>query len=283
MFPLEFIDDAFPSKIAHFFCFFRVINNEDVVRACKILSDAGFIAELTLTPGQLNQYLKTEDNLSFFNKAGNLNIELHWEMSGCYLPDPIWLNDLGNQMEVINFTGTSITVLSPEYQLLYLSVHGTKHGWDCIEQVCSVTALIQKTPLNWKKIEVEAKKWRCQRLLYLAIGLCQKLFGSLPIPDSISEKIIKDKSLPNLIDQIIGSMFSEFMDDPSVEKINRFSFFHLKIRDQFIDQIQYVIRLIFSPTKQDWYDYPVPAYFSFVHYLLRPYRLFHSKMRRKNA
>ena len=48
--------------------------------------------------------------------------------------------------------------------------------------------------------------------------------------------------------------------------VSRISGFHIKNKDQLIDKLRYLFRMIFCPTKKDWLLFPVHANFSFIHY-----------------
>jgi hypothetical protein len=46
------------------------------------------------------------------------------------------------------------------------------------------------------------------------------------------------------------------------------------VRDHCSEKIRHIIQTVMRPTKEDWRRFPLPASISFLHYLLRPARLF---------
>ncbi len=108
----------------------------DSAKAWEILIAGGFQPEFELSPEQRLKYIKTEDNISFFKK--NLCVELHWELSGLYLSKPLTMEKIKDRLIKTDVNNHEVFSLSMEDMLVYLCVHGAKHGWEILEQICSV-------------------------------------------------------------------------------------------------------------------------------------------------
>ena len=213
---------------------------------------------------KFNRY---EDNLSFFSKTENINIELHWEMSGFYLSRPLRLDHVEKNLKTILLNKTEILTLSEEDLLIYLCIHGTKHGWEYLEQVFCVAELIRKNNINWNKVAETEIKWQCKRILGLGVYLSWKLLDA-PVPGSIVNEIKKDRTIPVLAQEAIAFMFRKPLNQNKIT--NRFSSFHIRVRDSYTDKFKYFLRLIFCPTNKEWSNFPLPARLSFLHHFLRP-------------
>ena len=68
-------------------------------------------------------------------------------------------------------------------------------------------------------------------------------------------------------------MFPEISLTVDELRAKRYNLFHLLVRDNVIDSIRYLLRLIFRPTNVEWLWLRFPASLSFLYYFLRPLRL----------
>ncbi|MCP4022458.1 MAG: nucleotidyltransferase family protein [Desulfobacteraceae bacterium] len=259
-----------------------IVNKDDALKAWQILLENGFQPEVKLTIAQFRKYIIHEDNLSFAKDKGSIHIELHWEMSGWYLNRPLKLNDVEMAEKKIQIESQKITRLSPEYLLLYLCVHGAKHGWVYLEQLSCIAHIVLKHEINWEQLNGMAVKWRCKRILELGLFLIWDLFD-VPVPASITDAFKHDKTMMHLAGTVIQNVSEYPFDRGKINKLSRFSLFHVHIRDRFRDKLNYVFRLAFCPTKSDWLSFALPAQLFFLYYLLRPCRLVTSKLKGQTA
>ncbi len=260
-----------------------LIKKKTALKAWLLLIDNGFEPELNLNPHQIKKYINVEDNISFFNTKNKLSVELHWEISGIYLPNPLLFEDIENRLDIITIEGREFKNLSPEDLLIYLCIHGAKHGWEYLEQICSVAELLKvKKELDWVLIRKLATRWRCTNILLLGLNLATTLFNA-PVPDDINANIIKNKTTAEISETVLNHMFNTYHGSLPFFPPERFSNFHIKIRDNLSDKILYFLRLTFRPTKKEWLYFPVCAPLSFIHYFLRPIRLISTGVIEKNA
>lgn len=256
-----------------------LVSNKDAFNAWRIFIEDGFQPELDLDNNQKHKYIKSEDHIAF--SKGNICVELHWEMSGLYLSKPLILEHVSKELRKLLFVDTEILNFCSEHLLVYLCVHGAKHGWGNIEHVCCVAEIIKKNP-DWDLIEKLALKWKCQKMLKLGIYLSWK-FLDTPVPHNVLDRIKNDETISRFAQEIVAGMFKNILNFKIRDTTDRFSSFHISIRDSFIDKLRYLFRLIFRPTDKEWLYYPVPGYLSFLHYFLRPCRLFMVALRKQNA
>jgi len=260
-----------------------LVKNKMAEKAWLLLIENGFKPELKLTAQQIKKYIGIEDNISFFNAKNKLTIELHWEMSGIYLQAPLLFENIERRVNKITIEGREFKNLSPEDLLIYLCIHGSKHGWEYLEQVCSVSELLKvKKELDWTLIQRLSAKWKCKNILLLGLNLARTLFNA-PIPNEIYLKIIENKVIMELTETALSNMFNKHNILLSFSRADRFSTFHIRVKDNFFGKILYFLRLSFRPTKKEWIQFPIWAPLSYIHYLLRPIRLILTRLTKKNA
>ena len=261
-----------------------LVGKSDAVQASNILKQRGLVPQLELNDSQFKKYMDDEDHFSFYDPKQKITIELHWDMSGLYLLKQITVSDLKDHITTGTLNKKGIPCLLPEMLLIYLCIHASKHGWEYLELICCIAALIKQNPrLNWEKIIKLSSDWQCKKMLFLGLYLAARLFKSF-LPDTVRIKMNDDKTIFDLSDKIIDNLFSPIPDQKNKQTFSdRFSAFHIKIRDSYIDKIRYLLRLMFRPTDKEWLYFPVPAYLSFVHYFLRPCRLIFCKLKGEHA
>ncbi len=248
-----------------------LVQVKDARNAYKVLIEIGLTPEITLNNSQLQKYIVTEDNLSFFKNDPKVLIELHWELSGNYLSRPFILEDMLETLISVPIHNHEFPALPPEALLLYLCIHGAKHEWKTLDWVCCVAELLRKKKdLDWDLVEASAKNRKAQKMLHLGLELTWILFKS-PIPANIIEKLEKNNPIIELSQSLITDMFSTHNDVAFKE--TRFSSFHFRVRDSLTDCLRYLSRLVFIPSKKEWSSLRLPASFSALYYIVRPFRL----------
>ena len=256
-----------------------LVDKSDAVQAFNLFKEQDLIAQLDLKKSQFEKYVNDEDHFVFYDFKNKITIELHWELSGLYLSNPITVSDLKEQIITGNINDIDIPCLSSEVLLVYLCIHGAKHGWCYLEQLCCVAELIKTDQnLDWRKIKNIASDWKCKNMLLLGMFLIKTLL-KVNVPENICATKNND-IVARMSIEVIDNMFNKAHNSHKKGISDRFSLFHIRIRDSIIDKIRYSLRLIFRPTDKEWLYFPVPACISFVHYFLRPCRLIIGKLMR---
>ncbi|MCK5313317.1 MAG: nucleotidyltransferase family protein [Desulfobacteraceae bacterium] len=248
-----------------------LIDVKDCQKAYKLLIDNNYIPELELNNTQINQYSKTEDNLSFFIKNG-IALELHWELSGRKLPYAFDFNSIKNHLPIESFFNQNIYSITDDYLAIYLALHSSKHNWENLEQIFCISKLLENKEITfWDNTLFKAKQLKCRRIFLLGAGLSNEIYD-IEIPNKIKLLIKQDNGLNKNITMAINKLFN---DDMSVSCSNvPISSYHINLNDSFYYKILFVIRYLILPTKQDWKKFKLLPHLSFLLYILRPIRLF---------
>lgn len=83
--------------------------------------------------------LNIEHNVSFFNKQLKLCVEVHWVLMHALPVSDIKMEEIiaGNIMEM-SFAGRKFNVLTKEFELLFLLIHGSRHGWSRLKWLVDI-------------------------------------------------------------------------------------------------------------------------------------------------
>ncbi len=69
-----------------------LVGPSDALQAADLLKAKGMIPQMELDVPQFKKYVKDEDNLSFYDTRNKISVELHWDMAGIYLSQPVTID-----------------------------------------------------------------------------------------------------------------------------------------------------------------------------------------------
>jgi hypothetical protein len=163
------------------------INPEDLDGISELLYGAGF----SIPPG----YLWTDDkvkrkllmesyhHLEFVNKKTGLMIEVHWVLMHTLPVSEEFVDKiLRKNLCEMEFAGQKFTVMNKEMELLFLLIHGSRHGWERLKWLVDIKDYPCKD-MDVPKFYDLVEKFRAGRILGQTNRLLTLYFGtSLPFP-----------------------------------------------------------------------------------------------------
>jgi len=243
-----------------------------LIKAVNILVTQGFFPTLSLNDQQLLKLSETDNEYPLVHTTSGVTLDLQWEITGGYFPSQIIFEDLFERHRTMVLASEDVSVFSDEDLLFYLCVHGNQHTWKQLDHVCCVAGLINKRPgLDFEAVYLTASKYKGVRMLCIGLLLAQDLLGAT-VSVQFAKRLQEDLKAVTLVRQIIWNLCST-RQLPTDAVSHRFMKYHLLSMDQPYLAIRYALRLFFMPTRYDWQVWPLPAHFSFLHYMIRPFRL----------
>lgn len=141
-------------------------------------------------------------HISFYNKELRLCVEIHWTLMHTLPVSQKKIKQIIalNQTEVF-FSNRKFTVLNPEFELLFLLLHGSRHGWERLKWLVDV----KDYPLE--KLDIEAfkklvKTFNAERIIGQTNFLLDKYF-TISLPFIVTQ--IKNKKLNQIAIAFIES------------------------------------------------------------------------------
>lgn len=249
------------------------VSKNEVIQVRDLLLTEGFTAHPDIPINQTEGYLTYEDHFVLFNAKENINIDLHWDISGGYSVVPLFFNEVLDHLRSIPVAGKKCVILSQEDTVVHLCLHASSHCWLHLEQICSIThTLHNAVEIDWDKIWERARSLRCRRIVLLGLSLCTELYD-LKIPESAQKSIDSDKGVQRWRNKIIQDIANGTIDI-TVENFSwRFSGLHFGIRDSWADNVRYGLRMLFRPTMKEWQTFPQAGSFPLLYFVYRPLRL----------
>jgi hypothetical protein len=257
--------------LRHFNDLDLIVRKKDVLKAKELLLSNGYTPEYALSPDQEIAYLEHECEYNFFDDQRKILVELHWDIVQKYFSCHFDVNKLWDDLKPISLLGRQMMTVSPEQLLLVLCLHnGAKHQWEMLGWICDIAQLITvRKDLDWKRILANASRSHMERILFLGLYLAKDMLRA-DIPNEINRRVIDDKAIPSLAEEVRKRTFTEAENTPG--EAERFVFF-LRMRENFKDKMQYCFRRLFTSTEKDWSLLRLPAPLFPFYRFLRPFRL----------
>ena len=239
-----------------------LVHRADLPRAAEILVAEGYSPRAFEPQSRGAEFfLSYEDQ--FISNANRGPVDIHWRLAPDYFPfapdeDSIW-----RVAQNIEIQGTTIRTLATADHLLFVIVHATKHGWPTLGQVCDVAAIVRSHPeLDWRAVAVQARRYRCERMLMLGLKLASDLIRAR-IGGELLARSECDSQVGALAQSIEARMFAQ-TGEPSA----LFHEFIVPFRsiESIPDRVRYLMGLALKPTVVDWEFMRLPRHFYWIYY-----------------
>lgn len=245
-----------------------LVRPRDLARAEQILVDEGF--HRALCPAGLGAvaYRQAECAFDFVSADRSMGVELHWNLMPAYFSFPFDLARIWKEAQVQELRGTRVRGLSTYDLLIFLCLHGAKHGWDELRWICDVAEIVRTTlEIDWAELRRRARVLGGERMLLLGLALANGLLGA-DLPDDVLEDVETDPSVCALADQVTHHLFGD-----GSETFGEKNLFYLRAMDSNRQRVRYCASLAIVPSKQELAARAYSAPLSFLYYALHPFNL----------
>jgi Uncharacterised nucleotidyltransferase len=245
-----------------------IIHKQHVAKARELLVSQGYRPQFALNDTQEAAFVRTYSAQSFLRDDGKVVVDLHWTMTSRDFSFPLDPERLWERPEAISLGGKEVLTLSQENLLLFLCVHGGKHGWERLGWICDIAEIIRsRKEMDWRTVMDQARALKSERMLFLGLYLASDLLEAT-LPEEVRVKVHSDPAVKSLATQVTERLFREV--SPGVFESWRFQ---VRIRDRLRDGCRYCFGLVMTPTGLELTLVPLPAVLFPLYYVLRPMRL----------
>jgi len=150
-----------------------LVRESDVTRCTELMRAEGYSPELRMAW-----------ELSF--QRGRFEaVDLHWSVMEKMHQFPVSPERLWERRETLTVRGVSVPVLCAEDVFLSLCFNGLKEGWNRVDRLRDVAALMRKSDqIDWRRFLVQCRLWGCERIVLVGMYLANELF-SADLPDDM--------------------------------------------------------------------------------------------------
>ncbi len=215
-----------------------IVAQQAILEAYKILGSQGY-QSLQSAQRHLRNDLSSEPYHNFEKAHGNVRIDLQWVMAKEDFSFQLDRISIWQNLQPLQLQDTQVMSLAPEDLILIVCVHGSKHVWEEMKWVCDVAELVRSQPeMDWGRVLMLAREWRCQRMLFLGLSLAQILFD-IKLPDFLSQQIASNLVVATLSNNIRQSLIAR----ANAINENDYPAYYFCLKDRWRDRWQYGIYL----------------------------------------
>lgn len=216
-----------------------LVRKDQVARGIECLERLGFRCKFDLSPRQRKAYLEHRTSLPFLHAASLREIDLHWSPVERHFPLTFAFANWYDRSRQFRFGGLEVATLSLEDQLLFLSLHGSKHRWERLIWLCDIAKLLSSTTESERRHAIHhAARHRFKRPVDLAMTLCDQLFET---------RFCASTDLDPTTNQLARSVVAGFADRVQPTLWSN-AIFCAKLTDRTIDQARHMFRVVTQPS-----------------------------------
>jgi hypothetical protein len=244
-----------------------LVRSRDVAGALRVLAQAGYALGANMQRLPLRVLLRLNCEL-FFHHERMADVDLQWETGPAHYPFRIEPEMLWRSLGRTQIAGREVPCLSPEAQLLFLCVHGTKHMWSRLQWLGDIARLVRK-PLDWDVVLQLADEAGCTRPLLLGLSLAHELL-EVPVPEGILQRASVEQAVQARARQVALRLTRTPPSEPQSWELTTFN---ARMAVRTWDKVQHLAALLKAPTDQELEWLLLPEWLFFLYYPLRAARL----------
>ena len=242
-----------------------IVRDKDILRSTELMKSLGYEPRVPLTAIQAK---KIPGEYVFRESRTKLLVEFHTELTFRYHPRPLPMEKLFERQVRVKIDAHDVPALSPEDELILISIHGAKHFWEQLSYIADVAAFVSKQDLDWAGVRSSAEEVGGERMLNVALRLAADVLDA-PLPEGVAALVRRDRAAGSLVGQIMRWLPAAGAPPGILAR----AIFRMRMRGGVFSGPAYLLRLSFSPTEEDWMEGARNKRHWFLDALGRPFRL----------
>jgi Uncharacterised nucleotidyltransferase len=226
-----------------------LVRPRDANRAIGLLRSHGYRPRFSCVD---RRFFAADREMHFDREDGQVAVDLHWGLLPRFFP--LDASAFFERLAPVPIAGRQVLTLCPEDLLLFLCVHGSKHGWTWLGWLCDVARLIDRCAVNWDDVLARAQAGHVSRCLSLGLTLARDLLGA---------------AAPELRREALAASVREQLMNGCGDLSARFQ---LALLERLTDKVRFW-QGILAPRPEDFESLHIPASLFPAYYLAKPLRL----------
>ncbi len=243
-----------------------VVRSAEFDRARELLGEWGYEPATPLSAAGERALRFSDHHLPLVHRKSRVMVELHWSLDnrrpGRRLDGEwVWAN-----ARMVPLLGRELPALSWSALLVYLCVHGAKHGFTLLCWIRDIAGVLAAAPEGELAAAPDlAAAAAARRRLALGILLAQELLGA-PARDDL--ELAGDSAVAPLAREVLSAI----ADGAELGRA-RWMMFQCGTFDTLRDRAGYCWHIAAAPHVADVEAVPLPGWLRWTYYAVRPLRL----------
>ena len=255
-----------------------LVSEKEAVAAGTLLSENGYRPVSSIKALENRTCLRVMNDLGFRHEDSGVLVELHWRLFRERIGRHLGFMQIGENSCTVTINGRTVRKLSPEMQLVYLCLHGSKHAWERLEWICDIDRLLRsQTEIDWDKTRKIAEAMDTQTTLQLALVLCRELFRT-PLPEAVASM-----TRSNRVEELAEKTYELLSVLPKLDGYARYGAIH-RYQNAVLDtgwkKVRHFLSINFGISKNDCEAFPLPSSLTFLYLFIKPFRIALKLLRR---
>ena len=243
-----------------------VFPKEQVLSARDILVSEGYVMQSARhwhSDASLLRSIYSEFTMS----RDMVQVDVHWRILPSFFPFQLDSPSLWADCVQQTIAGRTVTVFSPEHQLLYLAAHGAKHYWARLQWLCDFAKFVQVIPVDWERAFLLCGEAGSIRVLSHALVLVHELLG-IQLPERAVRHL---DPVSRQVGRSLGRGILALNGEPpgSVEQFR----FLVQIASDSRSILRLMFGMTLAPTEAEWRCLKLPPVAYPLYYPFRLARL----------
>ncbi len=203
-------DTVYPHIGLRTFCDLDIlIHEKDTPKVTKTLKQLDYSISHT----------HAQHHFSAFQKSGRtLPLEVHWNLVNDASPFQKYafklsMDKLWQEAVPLELSGTDALWLSPEHQLIYLSIHMLKEGYSNRKWLLDIYYLLKfyKGKIAWQKLLEDCREFQTTRPVYYVLSTLDEVFHMDEMNEGWLNRKVLQELKPRRVSWIEKSIFDRFL------------------------------------------------------------------------
>lgn len=164
-----------------------LVRPESLDQAINILLQSGYQSVSFEWPMKGRRYdlaISKLHHCEFYHQKKYISVEMHWKLFALPVTAFKKIAELADEnIMQIRFSGQNFNQFTPEFELLYLVIHGGLHGWVRLKWLTDIHEIVKRSVLDKEKFDSLVKQLNAQRMVGLCNAMLHHFFqgSSLPV------------------------------------------------------------------------------------------------------
>jgi predicted O-linked N-acetylglucosamine transferase (SPINDLY family) len=235
------------------------IHPSDMAQALAVLREAGYANKTQFKTAQIALIQRLEGRANLFNKPFGIGLRLFTRLTSINLALDIDYPGLWQRARSVSLDSRTRWGLSPEDQLIVLSIPSESEFWLSLEHVCDVAAFISSHPkLDWSATTERARRQGCLVAVLLATALAHRFFD-VRVSDAIRMELAHPR-IERRVARILGYWLAAKATRQPGD--GRLRLDGLLLHDGLVQRGRYVAGTFFLPAHHHVTRIPLPSRFT---------------------
>lgn len=216
-----------------------LVPEDRIPKTVELLQGRGYevVTPQGLTFATLSAAMPGRKDVGLYSTRRDIKIDLHWRLTGSQFPTDADSPGFWDRLQHTQLNGATVRNLPMDDLLLYLCVHGSRHGFHRLDWVVDIAELVRCGPaIDWISLYERARATQIDHMLNLGLLLADDLL-QCPVPAKVHTASHRDWTARRLADHVSRRITQAPQNHNGWEELC----FHIALRKGLWSKFRYAV------------------------------------------